>query len=134
VAQVKRRMAKITYIEHDGTEHIVDVRPGMSLMEGALWNNVPGIFADCGGDGGCATCQVYVDDAWRSRLAVPSSAERSTLRFAYKGSGEQPALLLYQGDRRARRIGLADAGTTVLMRGRTSNKPEGRLASFAVER
>ena len=53
-------------------------------MEGSLWNNVPGIFADCGGDDGCATCQVHVDDAWRSQLPVPTSAERSTLRFGFK--------------------------------------------------
>jgi 2Fe-2S ferredoxin len=77
-------MARITYVEHDGTEHTVEVRPGMSLMEGAIWNNVPGIFADCGGDGGCATCQVYVDGAWRTRLGDKSSKERSTLRFGYK--------------------------------------------------
>ncbi len=77
-------MARITYIEHNGTEHAVDVPPGTSLMEGAVWNNVPGIFADCGGDGGCATCQVYVDEAWREKLGEISSKEKSTLRFGYK--------------------------------------------------
>src|SRR3712207_9334187 len=58
-------MAKITYIEHDGTEHVVDVKPGLSVMEGAIRNNVPGIDADCGGACACATCHVYVDEAWR---------------------------------------------------------------------
>ena len=47
-------MAKITYIEHDGTEHAVEVKPGLSVMEGAIRNNVPGIDADCGGACACA--------------------------------------------------------------------------------
>ena len=51
-------MAKITYIEHDGTEHAVEVKPGLSVMEGAIRNNVPGIDADCGGACACATCHV----------------------------------------------------------------------------
>ena len=58
-------MAKITYIEHDGTEHAVEVKNGLSVMEGAIRNNVPGIDADCGGACACATCHVYVDEAWR---------------------------------------------------------------------
>ncbi len=51
-------MAKITYIEHDGTEHVIDVKPGLTVMEGAVKNNVPGIDADCGGACACATCSV----------------------------------------------------------------------------
>ena len=57
-------MAKITYIELNGTEHVVDVKPGLTVMEGAVKNNVPGIDADCGGACACATCHVYVDEAW----------------------------------------------------------------------
>ena len=60
-------MAKITYIEHDGTEHVVDVKNGLTVMEGAVKNNIPGIDADCGGACACATCHVYVDEAWRDR-------------------------------------------------------------------
>ena len=52
-------MAKITYIEHDGTEHVVEVKNGLSVMEGAIRNNVPGIDADCGGACACATCQTF---------------------------------------------------------------------------
>ena len=75
-------MAKITYIEHDGTEHVVDVKPGMSVMEGAIKNNIPGIDADCGGACACATCHVYVDEAWIDRTGSPSAMEESMLDFA----------------------------------------------------
>ena len=66
-------MAKITYIEHDGTEHTVDVKTGLSVMEGAIKNNIPGIDADCGGACACATCHVYVDDAWGSKTGEKSA-------------------------------------------------------------
>ena len=59
-------MAKITYIEFNGTEHTAEVKPGLSVMEGAIRNNIPGIDADCGGACACATCHVYVDPAWSS--------------------------------------------------------------------
>ena len=75
-------MASITYIEHDGTEHVVDVKSGLSVMEGAIRNNVPGIDADCGGACACATCHVYVDEAWREATGSPSAMEESMLDFA----------------------------------------------------
>lgn len=75
-------MAKITYIEHDGTEHTVDVKTGLSVMEGAIKNNIPGIDADCGGACACATCHVYVDDAWSSKTGDKSAMEESMLDFA----------------------------------------------------
>jgi 2Fe-2S ferredoxin len=75
-------MAKITYIEHDGTEHVVDVKPGLSVMEGAVKNNIPGIDADCGGACACATCHVYVDEAWREKTGAQSAMEESMLDFA----------------------------------------------------
>ena len=75
-------MAKITYIEHDGTEHVIDVKPGLTVMEGAVKNNVPGIDADCGGACACATCHVYVDEAWVARTGAKSSMEESMLDFA----------------------------------------------------
>jgi 2Fe-2S ferredoxin len=75
-------MTKITYIEFDGTEHPVEVKNGLSVMEGAIKNNVPGIDADCGGACACATCHVYVDEAWRDKVGGPSAMEESMLDFA----------------------------------------------------
>ena len=75
-------MAKITYIEFNGTEHAVEVRNGLTVMEGAIKNNVPGIDADCGGACACATCHVYVDEAWRAKTGTASAMEESMLDFA----------------------------------------------------
>ncbi len=75
-------MANIIYIEFGGKQHIVDVRPGLSAMEGAVKNNIPGIDAECGGACACATCHVYVDPAWLPRLAERSPAEEGMLEFA----------------------------------------------------
>ena len=75
-------MAKITYIEFDGTEHTADVRSGLSVMEGAVRNNIPGIDADCGGACACATCHVYVDEAWTEKTGERSAMEDSMLDFA----------------------------------------------------
>ena len=61
-------MSKVTYIESGGEQHVVDVQPGLSLMEGAVQNGVPGIPAICGGACACATCHIYIDEAWRSRI------------------------------------------------------------------
>lgn len=80
-------MVKVRYIEHDGTEHVVDVAPGLSVMEGAVLNGVYGIHASCAGDCGCATCHVYVDEAWLTKLAEKSSREKNTLRFSFKPAG-----------------------------------------------
>jgi ferredoxin, 2Fe-2S len=75
-------LAKITYIEHDGKEHVAEVKNGMSVMEGAIRNNIPGIDADCGGACACATCHVYVDDAWFEKTGGASAMEESMLDFA----------------------------------------------------
>ena len=75
-------MARITYIEHDGTGRTVDVKAGLSVMEGAVKNNVPGIDADCGGACACATCHAYVDPAWIARTGTASAMEESMLDFA----------------------------------------------------
>jgi 2Fe-2S ferredoxin len=75
-------MAKVTYIQFDGTETAVEVRNGLSVMEGAIKNNIPGIDADCGGACACATCHVYVDEAWREKTGEPSAMEESMLDFA----------------------------------------------------
>jgi 2Fe-2S ferredoxin len=75
-------MAKITYIEFNGAEHVVDVKTGLSVMEGAVKNNIPGIDADCGGACACATCHVYVDQAWLDKTGSQSAMEESMLDFA----------------------------------------------------
>jgi ferredoxin, 2Fe-2S len=77
-------MPKVTYIEFNGTPHEVEVPVGLSVMKGAVNNGVPGIDADCGGECACATCHVYVDEAWlgRTGLPVPGSMEESMLSFA----------------------------------------------------
>lgn len=75
-------MAKVTYIAFDGTEFVVDVASGQSVMEGAVKNGVPGIDADCGGACACATCHVYVDPAWTERAGARSAMEDSMLDFA----------------------------------------------------
>jgi 2Fe-2S ferredoxin len=77
-------MAKITYIEHNGTAHAVDVPAGKSVMQGAVDNNIPGIDADCGGECACATCHVYIDAAWLGTIGLPEpgSQEASMLSFA----------------------------------------------------
>lgn len=76
-------MPKITYIEHNGTEHTVEAAAGLSVMEVALKNLVPGIDADCGGACACATCHVYVDPAWTARTGKPEAMEESMLDFAH---------------------------------------------------
>jgi 2Fe-2S ferredoxin len=75
-------MAKITYVEHDGTEHVIDVKNGLSVMEGAVKNNIPGIDADCGGACACATCHVYVEESWLDKTGSRSAMEESMLDFA----------------------------------------------------
>lgn len=77
-------MSKVVYVEHSGTHHMVNVSPGDTLMHGAVWNRVPGIVAHCGGAGGCATCQVYVEADWIDLTGQPSPGERRTLRFAFE--------------------------------------------------
>ena len=76
-------MAKITYIEHDGTEHVVEVKPGLSVMEGAIRNNIPGIDADCGGACACATCHVYVEPEWVEKTGARNPMEEDMLDFAF---------------------------------------------------
>ena len=75
-------MAKITYIDHNGTEHVVEGSPGLTVMEGARDNNIPGIEADCGGACACSTCHVYVDPAWVEKLPAKDDMEEDLLDFA----------------------------------------------------
>ncbi|MEM8978419.1 MAG: 2Fe-2S iron-sulfur cluster-binding protein [Pseudomonadota bacterium] len=77
-------MAKITYIEYGGTEHVVQVANGLTVMEGARDNNIPGIEADCGGACACSTCHVYVEEAWVAKLPPMDGMEEDMLDFAYE--------------------------------------------------
>ena len=76
-------MAKITYIEFGGKEHTIDVAEGLSVMEGAVKNLIPGIDADCGGACACSTCHVYVDPDWTDAMGPPSDMEEDMLDFAF---------------------------------------------------
>ncbi len=76
-------MAKITFIAHDGTKFDVEADTGSTVMENAIKNSVPGIEAECGGACACATCHVYVDDAWVEKTGSPEAMEEDMLDFAY---------------------------------------------------
>ena len=77
-------MAKIKYIEHNGKEHIVEVQNGLTVMEGAVQNDIPGIDADCGGSMSCATCHVYVKEDWYDKLPKKEMGEDDMLDQAYE--------------------------------------------------
>ena len=77
-------MAAITYIEYNGTEHVVDVPNGLTVMEGARDNAIPGIEADCGGACACSTCHVYVHPDWTGKLPPIDAMEEDMLEFAYE--------------------------------------------------
>ena len=77
-------MAKITYIEHNGKNHTIDVTNGLSVMEGAVQNNIPGIDADCGGSMACATCHVYVKEEWFNKLTKKEDGEEDMLDMAFE--------------------------------------------------
>ena len=77
-------MAKITYIEHSGKTHTIEVQNGLTVMEGAIQNNIPGIDADCGGSMACATCHVYVKEEWFNKLAKKEDGEEDMLDMAHE--------------------------------------------------
>ncbi len=77
-------MPKITYIAHDGHQYEVEADIGTTVMENAVKNSVPGIEAECGGACACATCHVYVDDAWREKTGEPEIMEEDMLDFAFE--------------------------------------------------
>ncbi len=76
-------MLKVTFIQPDGSEQGVETDSGLTLMESAKMNDVPGVEAECGGACACATCHVYVDDAWREKTGKPSQMEEDMLDFAF---------------------------------------------------
>ena len=77
-------MSKITYIESSGKSHTVDVKNGLTVMEGAIQNDIPGIDADCGGGMSCATCHVYVKENWFDKLPKKEDGEDDMLDMAFE--------------------------------------------------
>ena len=75
-------MVKITYIASNGEEHVLDAKVGQSVMETATRAGLAGIVAECGGACACATCRVYVDEAWRGRTGEPEELEQGMLEFS----------------------------------------------------
>ena len=79
-----KAMAKIIYIEHNGKEHVAEVQNGLTVMEGAVQNDIPGIDADCGGSMSCATCHVYVKEEWLDKLPSKEDGEEDMLDMAFE--------------------------------------------------
>ena len=77
-------MPKITYIEYSGKRHTIEVKNGLTVMEGAVQNNIPGIDADCGGSMACATCHVYVKEEWFNKLPKKEDGEEDMLDMAFE--------------------------------------------------
>ena len=77
-------MAKITYKDHQGGSRTIEVENGLSVMEGAIQKDVPGIDADCGGSMACATCHVYVEEKWLDKLSKAADAEVDMIDMAYE--------------------------------------------------
>lgn len=72
-------MPKITLIEYGGASHTLDAETGISLMQNAFNNSVPGIDADCGGACACGTCHVFVDGSWLSAVGEADAMEEAML-------------------------------------------------------
>ena len=77
-------MAKVTYNTHDSKTHTIDIQNGLSVMEGAVQNDIPGIDADCGGGMACATCHVYIKEDWWDKLTNKEDGEEDMLDMAYE--------------------------------------------------
>ena len=77
-------MPKITFNTHDNKIHTIDVQNGLTVMEGAIQNDIPGIDADCGGGMSCATCHVYVNEEWLDKLPKKEDGEEDMLDMAFE--------------------------------------------------
>ena len=77
-------MPKITYIDSSGSRKEIEVQKGLTVMEGAIQNNIPGIDADCGGSMACATCHVYVKEEWFNKLNKIEDGEQDMLDMAFE--------------------------------------------------
>lgn len=83
-------MPRITFIEHDGIEHVVEAEAGLSVMKAAVNDMIPGIDADCGGACACATCHVHIDSNWMARVGTPDEMEEAMLEFVSEpGAGSR---------------------------------------------
>jgi 2Fe-2S ferredoxin len=76
-------MVKLTFVQPDGASQTVDAEPGVTVMEAAKLNDIPGIEAECGGACACATCHVYVNPEWVEKTGKPQSIEEDMLDFAF---------------------------------------------------
>ena len=76
-------MSKITFVEKSGSSKTINIENGLSVMEGAIQNNIPGIDADCGGSMACATCHVYVEEKWLDKIPKAEEAEIDMIDMAY---------------------------------------------------
>jgi ferredoxin, 2Fe-2S len=76
-------MAKITFIQPDGSQQVVEAAPGVTVMEAARLNRIAGIEAECGGACSCATCHVYVDASWTEKTGKAEAMEEDMLDFAF---------------------------------------------------
>ncbi|GIX30558.1 MAG: (2Fe-2S) ferredoxin [Porticoccaceae bacterium] len=74
-------MPTVVYVKPDGTRQEVHLESGTTVMQGAVDNMVEGILGDCGGCCSCATCHVYVDEAWVDKVGKPDDVERDMLEF-----------------------------------------------------
>ena len=95
-------MVKITYIEYSGEKHLVDVEPGLTVMEGARNNNIPGIEADCGGACACSTCHVYISEDWIENMldfAYEPDSVRSRLTCQIKVTDQLDGLVVNMPER-----------------------------------
>ena len=77
-------MAKITYIQNSGNSQTIEISNGLSVMEGAVQNDIPGIDADCGGGMACATCHVYIKDDWFDKITPKEDGEEDMLDMAFE--------------------------------------------------
>ena len=77
-------MPKITYKDSSGGSKTIDVENGLTVMEGAIQNEIPGIDADCGGSMACATCHVYVDNIWLNKIPKAEEAEVDMIDMAFE--------------------------------------------------
>ena len=82
-------MAKITYKDHEGGSRTIEVENGLSVMEGAIQKDVPGIDADCVGSMACATCHVYVEDSWLNKISKAEDGENDMIDMAYNPKKKQ---------------------------------------------
>tara|TARA_B110000238_G_scaffold100335_1_gene109312 strand:- start:251 stop:571 length:321 start_codon:yes stop_codon:yes gene_type:complete len=77
-------MAKVTFIDNNENEKTIEVSNGLTVMEGAVQNDIPGIDADCGGGMACATCHVYVKEEWFNKLPKKEDGEEDMLDMAFE--------------------------------------------------